>query len=61
MKKHELTKAIAREQRLRTSQVADGLDRLIHDLVKSLRQGKPAELPGLGKLQPAPKKPRPLR
>ncbi len=49
MKKRELAGALARQAHLSQAAAADQLDKVIHDILKQIRQGKPAALPGLGK------------
>ena len=57
MKRQDITQQIARQTRISPAEAADGLDRLIHDLIQKLRRGRRAALPGLGDLLPeAPKK-----
>jgi nucleoid DNA-binding protein len=53
MRKEELTLKLARTARVTPAEAADRLDRVVHGIVKKLRQGKPATLPGLGKLTPS--------
>ena len=33
---------------------ADNLDKVVHGIVKQLRDGQPASVPGLGKFEPGP-------
>ena len=54
MKKLDLAKMLARQSGISTSAAADRLDRLVSDIVKSLRRGEAANLPGLGKFRPGP-------
>jgi nucleoid DNA-binding protein len=49
MKKPDIARRMARGSGESTSQAADRLDRLVHDLLQDLRQGKEARLPGLGR------------
>jgi hypothetical protein len=53
MKKDELTLQLARAARLTPAEAADQLDDVVHGIVKKLRRGKPATLPGFGKLLPS--------
>jgi nucleoid DNA-binding protein len=49
MKKPELAKGLALESGLTEGEAADRLDRVVHEIVTKLREGKRAALPGLGK------------
>jgi nucleoid DNA-binding protein len=49
MKKPDLARRMARSSGESTSQAADRLDRLVHNLLQNLRHGKEARLPGLGR------------
>lgn len=57
MKKAELADCIARKHRVSQSEAADLVDRVVTDLVKALKQGKPVAIPGLGTLGPGAEKP----
>jgi hypothetical protein len=53
MKREDLARALAARSRstgkqLTEGQARDELDRVIHGIVTSLRQGHPAEMPGVG-------------
>jgi len=50
MKKNDLARRLARETSLSKAAAADELDRIVHDILKNLRKGQPAVLPGLGTL-----------
>lgn len=52
MKKSDLTNAAARQRGRGKADAADQLDRAIHRIIKALRLGRPAHLPGLGTLEP---------
>jgi nucleoid DNA-binding protein len=52
MKKSELAKDLARQNGVRTGNAADELDLLIHQIIRTLRGGQPARLPGLGTITP---------
>lgn len=54
MKKNELAARLAEEAGLSRAAAADQLDQVIHDILTSLRRGKPASFPGLGKFIPGP-------
>ena len=53
MNKDQLTARLAREAGLTRAAAADQLDLVIHDILASLRRGKPAPFPGLGQFVPA--------
>jgi nucleoid DNA-binding protein len=36
-------------------EAADQLDRMVHQILSRLKEGKPVELPGLGRFNPGPK------
>lgn len=52
MKKSDLAKDIAKSQRLRTGDAADQLDIAVTRIIRTLKAGKPARLPGLGTILP---------
>jgi len=52
MKKLALAKLLAKHTSVSTGAAADDLDRVVHDILKSLRKGKSASVPGLGKFVP---------
>jgi len=54
MKKNELAARLAKEAGLSRAAAADRIDQVIHDILSSLRRGKPAAFPGLGKFVPGP-------
>jgi nucleoid DNA-binding protein len=54
MKKDELALQLARATGIPAAEAADRVDDVVHGILKKLRQGKPASLPGLGKLTPEP-------
>jgi nucleoid DNA-binding protein len=49
MRKPEIARKIARQTGLTEGEAADRLDGLVSELISQLRQGKDAELPGLGR------------
>ncbi len=55
MNKQDLATRLARESGLSKAAAADRLDRLVHNILSRLRQGKTAPLPGLGTFLPGPK------
>jgi nucleoid DNA-binding protein len=52
MKKIDLARRLARAGRITKAEAADRLDSVIHNIVRSLRRGQSARLPGLGTFQP---------
>jgi nucleoid DNA-binding protein len=52
MKKAELAAKLAEQTHLSKAEAADQLDRVVHEIVRKLRKGKPARLPGLGSFRP---------
>lgn len=51
MKKPELARRVARETGVAPSRAADRLDRVVQDVLRKLRRGEAAEVPGLGKVE----------
>ncbi len=49
MKKPEIAKSIARRAGVSEGEAADRLDRVVHQILSNLRNGKPAQIPGLGR------------
>ncbi len=49
MRKPEIAERIARQTGLTKGEAADRLDGLVSEVISRLRQGKDAELPGLGR------------
>ena len=52
MKKTDLAARLARHTRVSKAVAADELDRIVHDILRRLRRGKSAVLPGLGEFKP---------
>jgi nucleoid DNA-binding protein len=52
MKKPDLAKQIAIDSGVTEAEAADRLDKVVHDILASLRSGKTAALPGLGSFKP---------
>ena len=48
MKKSEIAKMMARQSGGTRGEAADRLDRMVQEILDSLRQGKETRLPGLG-------------
>ena len=57
MKRKDLARELAERNLLTEGEAEDQLDRLMHKIVRSLRQGRPAKMPGIGKLTPKPPAP----
>jgi nucleoid DNA-binding protein len=55
MNKAELATKLAEQTHLSKAEAADQLDRVVHQIVRNLRKGKPARLPGLGSFRPGEK------
>jgi nucleoid DNA-binding protein len=56
MKKSDLAKEMARQNGGDAARAADQLDRVVNRIIRKLRGGKPARLPGLGTITPVPGK-----
>jgi nucleoid DNA-binding protein len=54
MKKAEIARRMARQAGVSQAEAADRLDCAVHQILCSLRQGKAASLPGLGKFTQRP-------
>lgn len=54
MKKPDIAKRMARQTGLSQAEAADRLDHVVHQILRNLRQGKEASLPGLGTFTPRP-------
>ena len=52
MKKYEIARRIARQSGVTQGEAADRLDRVVHEILVRLREGKAAHLPGLGHFHP---------
>jgi nucleoid DNA-binding protein len=52
MKKHEIAKQMARQSGVTQGEAADRLDRVVHDILERLREGKAAHFPGMGHFRP---------
>jgi nucleoid DNA-binding protein len=50
MKHEDLARTLARETHQTPAQARDQIDDLVHRILRSLRNGQPVELPGVGKL-----------
>ena len=54
MTKPEISRRMARQSGVSPGEAADQLDRVVQQILRTLRRGKPAPLPGLGKFTPQP-------
>ncbi|HXJ41568.1 MAG TPA: hypothetical protein VNH18_19985 [Bryobacteraceae bacterium] len=52
MKKTDLAKTAARERGIQPETAADEMDAVVNGLLRSLRSGRAARLPGLGSILP---------
>ncbi len=57
MKKPDIVKRMARRAGVSPGEAADRLDRVVHEIILSLRRGEEAGLPGLGVFKQCPKGP----
>jgi Bacterial DNA-binding protein len=48
MKKEQLAKRLAKESHITPAAAADQVDRILNDILKRVRKGQSASLPGLG-------------
>jgi Bacterial DNA-binding protein len=55
MKKEQLARRLARESGITPAAAADQLDRILNDILKRVRRGHSASLPGLGTFWPGPR------
>ncbi len=55
MKREQLAQRLARESGITPAAAADQLDRILNDILKRVRRGESAALPGLGTFWPGPK------
>ncbi|HWE53458.1 MAG TPA: HU family DNA-binding protein [Bryobacteraceae bacterium] len=52
MRKSDLANDLAKQRGLKTGVAADQMDRAVTRIVRALRQGRAAHLPGLGTITP---------
>ena len=52
MKKSGLVRDIARRRSLKAGDAADEIDRVVTEIIRTLKCGHPAHLPGLGTITP---------
>ncbi len=57
MKRIDIASRLARQRKISRSRAADCVDRVVHEILRKLRCGESADLPGLGRLEPG----RPVR
>jgi hypothetical protein len=55
MKKAQLVKRLAKESGISTAAAADQLDSILNGVLRRIRRGQSASLPGLGTFLPGPK------
>jgi len=48
MRKPEIAKRMARQARSTVGEAADRLDRVVSEMVRKVKRGEPARLPGVG-------------
>jgi len=56
MRREELASKLARKANLPAAAARDEVDAMVHKILKSLREGRPVEFPGIGKLVSPPVK-----
>jgi nucleoid DNA-binding protein len=54
MRKRDIAKRLAEETGVTNGEAADQVDRLVNDVLQKLRDGQPAQLPGLGLFRRSP-------
>ena len=52
MEKNDLAQRLARRRKITKAKAADQVDGVVHDILRKLRSGQTATLPGLGVLTP---------
>ena len=55
MNKSDLVRRLAKQTNRSKAEAADQVDRVVHQIVRDLRKGRPAQLPGLGRFKPGEK------
>jgi len=55
MKREQLAQRLAKETGITAAAAADQLDRILNEILKRVRRGQSASLPGLGTFWPGPK------
>ena len=56
--KQEIARRLAKELQVTPGAAADEVDRVVADILKKLRRGRDARLPGVGILRPVLKRPK---
>ena len=51
MKQQDIAKQMARQSGVTQGEAADRLDRVVHDILVRLREGKSAPFPGMGRFR----------
>ena len=59
MRKREIVERLAEARHIPLHTAADLLDSILHDILKTLKEGRSPELPGIGELKAPAVKPRP--
>jgi nucleoid DNA-binding protein len=61
MKREDLAGQLAQQNRVSRAQARDEVDEMVRKILKALREGRPVELPGVGRLvsKPPRKGPKP--
>jgi len=54
VKKPRFTRLLAESQKTSPAQAAEVLDRIVHRILRRVRDGEAAEWPGLGRFHPGP-------
>ena len=57
MKRQDITSNIARETHTSKARTADEVDRVVNEVIRKIRRGQKAELPGLGSIGVAARQP----
>lgn len=52
MKKSDLVRDVSRQRGMKAGDAADEMDRVVTQIIRTLKRGRPAHLPGLGTLIP---------
>jgi nucleoid DNA-binding protein len=52
MKKQQLAREVAKRHGVKTGHAADEMDRVVNQIIRTLKRGRPARLPGLGTITP---------
>jgi nucleoid DNA-binding protein len=55
MRKTDLAVRLAEDSNLSPAEAADQIDTILYRIMKRIRKGRPAVLPGLGRFKPGPK------